>query len=291
MLIQQLINGLSIGSIYALMAVGYSLIYSLLSFTNFAHSITVAVGAYTAYYVLTLFPGAHVVVAILASVLVGGCLAMFIETVAYRPLLNRNAKRIYLLIAGLGISTVGENLIIVTIGGRFKAYPPTFSIEPVNIFGANVGQVDLVILLVSLIALVLVELLIQKTKIGLAIRGAAFDLNTTSLMGVNVSQLILMVFLIAGSLAGLAGVFLGVKYTAYPAIGAMTTKAFISAVFGGMGSLPGAMAGAMILGVMESLISGYISSSMRDIFSFSLLVIVLLIRPTGLMGKVSEEKA
>ncbi|WHH61252.1 branched-chain amino acid ABC transporter permease [Petroclostridium sp. X23] len=290
MFFQQLINGLSIGSVYALMAVGYSLIYSLLNFTNFAHSITVTIGAFTAFFFLSLVLK-NLYLAILIAVLIAGALAMLIEITTYRPLLQKNARRIYLLIAGLGISTMGENLVIILFGGRFRAYPVTFSNEPVDIFHASVGQVDLIILMVSMLALILVEVFIQKSRSGLAIRSASFDLDTTSLMGVNVQKLILIVFMVAGGLAGLAGVFLGVKYTAYPTIGALTNKAFISSVFGGLGSIPGAVLGALILGVGETMISGYVSSSLRDVFSFSVLVIILIVRPAGLMGKVSEDKA
>lgn len=290
MLIQQLITGLSIGSIYALMAVGYSLIYSLLNFTNFAHSVAVTVGAYASFYYLSLVTD-NILLAAICSVVVGGVISMFIERTAYEPLLNKSAKRIYLLIAGLGVSIIGENLIIVLIDGRFKAFPTKFSSQPITIFGASTDLIDLIILAFSTLALVAVELFIKKTKAGLAIRGAAFDLNATSIMGVNVRKLILIVFLIAGTLAGMAGSFLGIKYTAYPTIGSLTNKAFISAVFGGLGSIPGAVVGAMVLGISETMISAYVSSSLRDIFSFALLVIILLFRPTGLMGKVSEEKA
>lgn len=290
MFIQQLITGLSMGSIYALMAVGYSLIYSLLNFTNFAHSAAVLIGAYVGYYFLTLATG-NIMVAALCALAAGALLSAAVETTAYQPLLNKGAKRIYLLIAGLGISIISENLVVVLIDGRFHAYPATFSAEPVNILGASVGQVDLWILIVSVVALLMVELFIQKTRAGLAIRGAAFDLNTASLMGINVRKLILIVFAIAGILAGLAGIFLGVKYTAYPTIGSLTTKAFISAVFGGLGSLPGAVIGAMLLGISETMISAYVSSALRDMFSYMLLVGILLVRPSGLMGKITEDKA
>ena len=209
-----------------------------------------------------------------------------------RPLLKKKARRIYLLITGLGISTMCENLIIISFSSRFRVYPVNFSNESINLFGASVGQVDLIIFVVSITALVLVELFIRKSRAGLAIRGASFDLDATSLMGVNVQKLILLVFLIAGSLAGLAGALLGAKYTAFPTLGtAMTNKAFISSVFGGLGSIPGAVLGAIILGIGETLISSYISSSMRDIFAYALLVIVLFVRPSGLMGKATEDKA
>ncbi len=290
MFFQQLITGLSIGSVYALMAVGYSLIYSLLNFTNFAHSVAIMVGAYAAYYFLSLVTD-NIFIATICAIIVGSLISIFIEKTAYQPLLDKRAKRIYLLIAGLGISIIGENSIVVLIDGRFKAFPTLFSTEPINILGASIGVVDLVILVVSMAALVAVEFFIQKTKAGLAIRGAAFDLNATSLMGVNVNRLILIVFLIAGTLAGMSGSFLGIKYTAYPSIGALTIKAFISAVFGGLGSISGAVYGALILGIGETMISAYVSSALRDIFSFGLMVIILLIRPRGLMGKLTEEKA
>lgn len=290
MLFQQILTGLSIGSIYALMAVGYSLIYSLLNFTNFAHSVAVLVGAYSSFYFISLVTD-NVFLMVICALVAGGLISMGIEKSTYQPLLNKGAKRIYLLIAGLGLSIIGENLVVVVIDGRFHPIETSFSSHPVNVLGASIGLVDLVIVAVSAIGLIAVELFIQKTKAGLAIRGAAFDLNTAALMGVNTRKLILMVFLIAGVLAGTAGSFMGLKYTAYPTIGNLTTKAFISAVFGGLGSLRGAVVGALLLGVCETLVSAYINSQLRDLFSYGLLIIILLIRPAGLMGKLSDDKA
>ena len=214
MFFQQLINGLSIGSIYALMAVGYSLIYSLLNFTNFAHSITVTIGAFCAFFFLSQLVQ-NLFLGILIAVLAAGGLAMLIELLGYRPLLKKKARRIYLLITGLGISTMCENLIIISFSSRFRVYPVNFSNESINLFGASVGQVDLIIFVVSITALVL----------------------------------------------------------------------------GGLGSIPGAVLGAITLGIGETMISSYISSSMRDIFAYALLVIVLFVRPSGLMGKATEDKA
>ena len=289
MFLQQLFNGLSVGSIYALMAVGYSLIYSLLNFTNFAHSLTVTLGAFVAFFV-TSTALQNLTVGILAAV--AGAAAMLIQKTAYSPLLKKNVRRIYLTIAGLGTVTIGENLMIIGFTSRFRAYPVNFSGDMISIFGASVGEVDLIIFLLSVVALVAVEILIQKTRFGLAIRGASYDLNTTAIMGVNIQRLILTVFLVAGSLAGLAGALLGAKYTAYPMLGAsMTNKAFVSAVVGGRGSIPGAVVGAMILGIGETMIAGYISSSLRDLFAYMMLVIILIVRPVGIMGRSSEDKA
>ena len=289
MLVQQIITGLSVGGIYALMAVGYSLIYSLLNFTNFAHGLAVTAGAYIGFFVLSRM--SNLFIALIMGIIVGGLVSSLIETIAYRPMLNKNAKRIYLIIAGAGVSTAGENLIIILFTGRFKAYPNVSGLEPIKILGATIGKVDIIMLIACIITLILVEVLLQKTKIGLAIRGAAFDLDVTSIMGVNVKQLILFVFMLAGSLAGLSGYFLGMKYTAYPMLGQMTNKAFISAVLGGLGSIQGAVVGSFLLGISETLISAYISSSMRDIFSFSILIVVLIFRPNGIMGKNVEDKA
>ncbi len=291
MFVQQLINGLSIGSVYALMAVGYSLIYSLMRFTNFAHGVVVTAGAYVGFYALTLI-SPNIALAFLLALIIGGIVSAFIEVTTYRPLLLKNAKRTYLVIAGLGLSIVAENLIIVTLSGRFKAYPQSIiKSTPIDLFGATLGSTDLLILIVAVVALIAVELYVNFSRNGLAIRGAAHSLDTTSLMGVNVSKLIFSVFMIAGILAGIAGFFLGIKYTAFPQLGQLTTKAFISAVLGGLGSMTGAVVGAFVLGIMETFVSGYISSSLRDVFSFSLLIIILLIRPQGLMGKSTEDKA
>lgn len=273
------------------MAVGYSLIYSLLNFTNFAHSITVTIGAFITFYFLSMVTK-NLFLGIVMATGIAGLLAVAIELLGYRPLLNKNARRIYLLITGLGISIMSENLVIIAFSSRFRVYPVNFSNESVKIFGASIGVIDLIIFSVSVIALVLVELLIQKSRLGLAIRGAAVNLDATSLMGVDVQRLIMIVFLIAGSLAGLAGALLGAKYTTFPMLGSvMTNKAFISSVVGGLGSVPGAVLGGLILGISESMISGYLSSTMRDIFAYLLLVIILFVRPSGLLGKSSEDKA
>ena len=291
MFIQQLANGLSVGSVYALMAVGYALIYSLLNFTNFAHSITVTIGAFATFFFLT-YAMENLFAGILVGIIAAALLAAVIELIAYQPLLKRNARRVFLMIIGLGISVMGDNLVIIAFSGRFRIFPVNFPSQSIQLFGANIGLVDLLIFLVSMISLLVVELIIRKTKLGLAIRSAAFSLEATSLMGVDTFKLILAIFLIAGSLAGVAGTLLGAKYTAYPSLGTFyTNKAFICAVFGGLGSLPGAVVGALILGVSEAMISAYVSTSLRDLFAYFLLIVILLIRPSGLMGKSSEDKA
>lgn len=291
MFLQQLINGISVGSVYALLAVGYALIYSLLNFTNFAHAITVTIAAFACYWFQALAfenLGASLVAGIAAAIIMG----ILIEICAYRPLLVKKAKRLYLMIVGLGISIMCENLMIIVFTGRTRVYPVGFSTESISIFGNSVGKIDLIILAVSLVSLLCVELYIEKTRTGLAIRSSAFNLEATSLMGVNTNRLILTVFIIAGSLAGIAGVLLGAKYTTYTSLGTyMTNKAFIAAVVGGLGSLPGAVLGALLLGISESFVSAYISTTFRDLFAYIILIVILLIRPSGLMGKAEGDKA
>lgn len=291
MFIQQLINGLSVGSVYALMAVGYALIFSLLNFTNFAHGVSVTIAAFVAYFFMV-FAMESLVWAIVAGIVGAVIVALIIQRVAYRPLIKRNARRIYLMIIGLGVSIIGDNLIIIAFSARFRVYPVNFSSESLSIFGANVGVVDLIFFAVSILALLVVDMVIKKTRLGLAIRAASFSLDTTSLMGVNSYKLIFSIFFIAGGLAGVAGTLLGAKYTVYASLGSFfTNKAFICAVIGGLGSLPGAVIGALLLGVSEAMISAYVSTTLRDLFAYMILIAILLIRPSGLMGKSSEDKA
>ncbi len=291
MFLQQLINGISVGSVYALLAVGYALIYSLLNFTNFAHAITVTIAAFGCYWFQALITP-NLPASLLAGILVAIVMGIFIELFAYRPLLVKKARRLYLMIVGLGVSILCENLMIIVFTGRVRVYPEGFPTDSINIFGASVGLIDLIILVVSVLALVCVELYIEKTRTGLAIRSSAFNLEATALMGVNTNRLILTVFIIAGLLAGIAGTLLGAKYTTYTSLGTyMTNKAFIAAVVGGLGSLPGAVLGALLLGITESFVSAYISTSFRDLFAYIILIVMLLIRPSGLMGKADGDKA
>lgn len=292
MFIQQLINGLAIGSVYALMTVGYSLIYSLMSFSNFAHGVVVMLSAYVGYFVMRFF-APSIPLGIVACAFGGMAISVLIEILTYRVLLLRNAKRTYLCIAGLGLSIMAENLVIVALSGRFKSYPNSMlSLGSFNIGKVSIGIIDVIILGVSLVALLGLELYINKGKDGLAIRGAAFSLENAQIMGINTDTLMIKVFAIAGALAGIAGFFCGIKYTAYPKLGSsLTNKAFISAVLGGLGSLPGAIVGSFILGVLEVMVAGYISSAFRDVFSYALLILILFVRPMGLLGKSSEDKA
>ncbi|WP_130863205.1 branched-chain amino acid ABC transporter permease [Bacilliculturomica massiliensis] len=288
--LQQLINGLSIGSIYALMAVGYSLVYSILNFSNFAHGGVIMLGAYFGLYALNLlslpFMGALVVAAFAA-----GLVAVGLEKIAYSPLRKRNAPSLYFIISAMGASIFLENFVVATIGPTFKTYPEIFSTTPITFGAISVSRIDILMFVIAAISLAILVFIIEKTKVGLAIRACSYSARGSNLMGVNVNRIIFVIFLLGGMLAGVAGMLFGMKYTVYPQIGVITNKSFIAAVFGGLGSLPGAVVGSILLGLIETISAGYIASQYRDLIAFSLLIIVLVVKPSGLMGKITEDKA
>lgn len=290
-LLQQIINGLSLGSVYALIAVGYSLVYSILLFSNFAHGGFLVVGGYACYYLLTQ-QGYGIVPASAGAILASGVVAVLTERLAYKPIRERTSMTLYLLIASMGVSIVIENIFVIVVGGRFRALPQdTF---PSGVFslggGVTVNASDILSLAVAVIFLGALQLFLSRTRWGLAIRAAACDLRTAGLMGVNVTLLIGIVFFVAGLLAAVGGIFLSAKYSLYPQLGNITIKAFIAAVIGGLGSLPGAVLGSLILGLAEMLTAGFVSSQMRDMVVFSMLVVMLLVRPAGFFGKSVGDK-
>ena len=289
-LIQQLINGLSLGSVYALIAVGYSLVYSVLLFSNFAHGGFLVIGGYICYFALRA-GGMNIWLASLAALVGSGLSAIIVERLAYRPIRERTPVTLYMLIASMGMSIVIENIFVVTVGGRFRALPPVIPTNPVNFFGlATTSAFDILSLVTAVVFLVGLQIFLVKTKWGLAIRAASYNLKTAGLMGVNVNRLIAIVFFVAGLLAGVGGIFLSVRYTLYPQLGMITTKAFVAAVIGGLGSLPGAVVGSLILGLAEMLTAGFISSQFRDLVVFGILIVTLIVRPTGPFGKSVGEK-
>lgn len=287
--LQQLINGLSIGSVYALMAVGYSLVYSLMNFSNFAHGGIIMLGAYFGFFALTSLRLLFTPALVLAS-LGTALLAVLVERIAYKPLRDRKAPYLYFIISAMGASMFLENFVIATIGPTFKTYPVIFDQRPFQFGSLAVGRLDLAILLISALCLAALVFFIEFTKVGKAIRATSYNVKASALMGIHTDLIVIIVFALGGLLAGVAGVFFGMKYTVYPQIGNITLKSFIAAVFGGLGSLSGAVLGSVILGVMETLVSGYISSQYRDLLAFAILISVLIFRPAGLMGKSVEDK-
>ena len=290
MIWQQLVNGISVGSIYALMATGYALIYSLLGFSNWAHGDIAMVGAYIGFFFVASlhFPWwASLILALLGA----GLVSLLSERFAYRKIRNNNSPTMFLMISAMGLSVAIQNFVLVTVGSKFKTYPQILEVKAISIGEIHIGLIDLISLLGSLIVIIFLNYLINHTKFGLAVKAAATNMKVASLLGINVDKYISLVFLLAGSLAGLSGVLLGMKYTIYPQLGNYALKAFIASVFGGLGSVPGAIVGALFIGLMEVFVAGYVSAGLRDLFTFSLLIAVLVIRPTGLFGKDIQDKA
>ncbi len=289
-IIQQFINGFSIGSVYALIAVGYSLVYSILKFSNFAHGGIMMLGSYFGVLALTWLK-VPFYLALPIAIIGAGLLAIANERIAYKPIRNRNAPLLYLMISALGVSIFLENFTIVTIGPNFQNYPAVMPTKPINLGPLSIGSLDLIIIVVTAVSLALLTWFIYGSRMGNAIRATSYSMRAASLMGINPDWIVALVFFLAGTSAGLAGVLFGIKYTVWPQMGNLTIKAFIAAVVGGLGSLPGAVLGAIILGITETFAAAFVSSAFRDLFSFALMIIIIVIRPGGLLGKITEEKA
>ena len=286
--LQQLVNGICLGGMYALMSVGYSLVYSIMSFSNFAHGGVIMVGAYVGFFALTALKVPFLVAFLLCG-LGSGLVAIIIERLVYSPLRKRRAPSLYFIISAMGASIFLENFVIATIDGTPRNYPTLFS-NSIKIGSISLGLDSLLMIIVAAVSLLVLMIIIQKTKIGLAIRACAYNEKAGTLMGINSSLVIFVVFLMGGVLAGFAGMLYGMRFIVKPTIGQVTNKSFVAAVFGGLGSLPGAIIGSLLLGIMEIFVAS-INSSLRDLFVYALLILVLIIKPSGLMGKFVEDKA
>ena len=293
--LQQLVNGLSIGSIYALMAVGYSLVYSIMNFSNFAHGSVIMLGAYLGFFLLTLV-GLPFGLAFFLAACGTALIAVILERLAYKPLRDRNAPFLYFIITAMGASIFIDNSVIATIGPTPKTFPtqvlPSFlQSGSIKLGALDIGRIDLAMFIITAVCLAALVLFIDFTKLGKAIQATAYNMKASALMGINPGFVVILVFAIGGFLAGIAGVLYGMKYQVFPQMSGITLKSFIAAVFGGLGSLPGAMLGSLLLALIETFVSGYVSTQMRDIFAFCILIAMLVIRPSGIMGKTSEDKA
>jgi branched-chain amino acid transport system permease protein len=297
MFFQQLVNGITLGSIYALFALGYTMVYGILLMINFAHSEIFMVGAYLGFWALTLLPvcvqgwtPGYFTLVFAIAMMGAGLLAVTIERAAYRPL--RRASRLAPLISAIGVSIFLQNLIQVTVSAQSQPYPDTFKISHYEFFGVQVNSLQIFIFALAISAMVLLQVFITKTRLGKAMRATAQNHTVSQLMGINVNFIITVTFLIGGALGGLAGVLNGMYYGSikfnmgfFPGL-----KAFTAAVVGGIGNIKGAMVGGFLLGIIEALTVGYISSAYKDIILFAVLILVLIFRPTGIFGEEVTEK-
>ncbi|HIR49990.1 MAG TPA: branched-chain amino acid ABC transporter permease [Candidatus Avoscillospira avicola] len=288
-LIQTLISGLSLGSIYALIALGYTMVYGIAKMLNFAHGDIIMVGAYaviTSVLTLNLPPA----VAILVSILVCVVLGVTIEFLAYRPL--RQAPPLSVLITAIGVSYLLQNLALLIFGSEQKATPTIFKLPTIELGGVYIDGITLITLVVTAIIMICLTLFIGKTRMGKAMRAVSEDKGAAELMGISVNRTITITFAIGSALAAVAALFYGMSYIYIrPTTGSMPgIKAFTAAVFGGIGSIPGAMLGGILMGIIEQLSKTYISTLWSDAIVFGVLVLVLVVKPTGLLGKKISEK-
>ncbi|MCL5045358.1 MAG: branched-chain amino acid ABC transporter permease [Actinobacteria bacterium] len=298
-LLQQLVNGLTVGSVYALVALGYTMIYGILRLINFAHGELFMLGSYLA---LTLIVTVGVM-GLIKSVLLGIVVVFLIgmglvavtgvvtERVAYRPL--RKASRLAPLVSALGVSIFLQNAVMLIYGTSYQVYPegliPAMSWR---VGGAEITLMRVLILVISMALMAALYFFVQKTRVGMAMRAVALDHDTARLMGINVDRIIMIVFLIGPALGAAAGIMVGLYYRQINFTMGWTygLKAFTAAILGGIGNIPGAMLGGILLGVLETLGAGYVSTAWKDALAFVILILILILRPTGLLGERVAEK-
>lgn len=289
--LSNLINGLSLGSIYAVIALGYTMVYGIAKMLNFAHGDVIMVGGYIVFSA-TSYAGLNPYVAVLISIIFCTLLGMTIERVAYKPL--RNASPLAVLITAIGVSYLLQNLALLVFGAQPKNFTSVVPLDSVKLFDGRltISGEAIVTIAVTVIIMIALMLFINKTRPGNAMRAVSEDRGAAQLMGVNVNGTIALTFAIGSGLAAIAGVLLCSTYSNLTSTtGAMPgIKAFVAAVFGGIGSIPGAMIGGVLIGIIEILGRAYISSQMADAIVFAVLILVLVIKPTGILGKKIDEK-
>lgn len=293
--IQQVINGLTLGSVYALIALGYTMVYGIIKLLNFAHGDIFMVGSFVGYYIirnlnLGLFP------TIILTMIVTGVIGVVIDQIAYKPL--RNAPRLSVLITAIGVSYLLQNGMTAIVGPETKSFlsafeqTPGFVNQSVSLGGISISMMQIILLSTTIILMILLQFVVQKTKMGKAMRAVSIDQEAAQLMGINANAVIAFTFLLGSMLAGAGGVMVGMYYNSMnPLMGAgYGTKAFVAAVIGGIGLIPGAVLGGYLIGMVEVMITAYGNSMIRDAVVYLILIIILLVKPAGLLGKNENEK-
>lgn len=286
---QQLINGLSLGSIYALLALGYTMIYGIIKIIHFAHGDVYMLGAFFGYYTINVWHF-NFIMALFGSMIFCALVGMLIEFVAYRPL--RHSSRIAVLITAIGVSYFLENGMSVLFSGDTRDFPQVIKQVNYEWFGIRITNIQLLIFATTIILMIILQLIVKKTKMGRAMRAAGADPVAAELMGININGTISFVFAIGSAMAGAAGVLIGLYYNSIEPTMGLTPgiKAFVAAVVGGVGSIPGAAVGAVIIGCLESLMQAIGFSAFKDAAVYVVLIIVLLFLPAGLFGNKQPEK-
>ena len=287
--LQQMVNGISLGSIYALIALGYTMVYGIIKLINFAHGDVYMIGAYigfaaTTYASLGFFP------ALIISMLACAALGVVVEKIAYKPL--RNSSRIAVLITAIGVSLLLEYVMMFFVGAEVRSYPKLLKDRVFHIGDVVINMQQIYIVATAIALMILLQFIVHKTKTGKAMRAVSIDKDAAELMGIRVDRTISFTFAIGSAFAGAGGVLVGIYYNSIdPLMGIMPgLKAFVAAVFGGIGSIPGAMIGGLSIGILETLVSGYGNSMYRDAVVFAFLILILILKPSGLLGKNTREK-
>ncbi len=296
--LQQLTNGLAVGGIYALIALGYTMVYGVLKLINFAHGDLFTYGGYLGLTLLTSLLlqgrlGAVAGILLLAVMVMGlvGLMGVILERAAYRPL--RESPRLSAVVSALGASIFLQNALMLIYGARVRVYPENvLPLTSVNVLGLEVPLLRIIVVVTSIVMMAALYLFVQKTKVGTAVRAAAIDQGAARLMGIDVNRVIRLVFFIGPALGGAAGLLVGLYYgqVNFTMGWIYGMKAFTAAILGGIGNIPGAMVGGLLLGVIEALGAAYLSMAWKDAIAFCVLILILIVRPTGLLGERVAEK-
>lgn len=290
MSLQIIVNGLATGSVYALIATGFSLIFNVLKFSNFSHGALMTLSAFSGYFVAAQ-RGLGLIPTILVAVVTGALVALAGEFIAFRRITLNNTSPVYFFVSSITLGTMFEGIVTVKVGANFYNYPQFFQNSTIKFGSVVISTSDLLMFFCSVITLLILAYILQKTRQGRGLRSVSFDRDTASLMGINVTRTIQFTFIVSGALAGLAGVFLGINYTLYPTLGSLVVKGFIASVIGGLGSLTGAIIGAVLLGFVETILISLVGSGYTPVFTFLLMLVFLLVRPSGIAGSNVQEKA
>ncbi|MGI6433950.1 MAG: branched-chain amino acid ABC transporter permease [Syntrophomonadaceae bacterium] len=288
--VQQLVNGLSLGAIYALIALGYTMVYGIVLLINFAHGDIMMVGAYVGFFSITML-GSNVFVALVFAMVACAVLGVLIEKIAYKPL--RNSTRIAALITAIGASLFLEYTTIFLLTPAQRVFPhEAFPLHQYQIMGLYVSNKDIFIIVLAIVLMIMLQYIVKRTRAGQAMRAVSLDREAAVLMGISVDKTISFTFALGSALAAAAGVLIGLYYgTINPLMGIIPgLKAFVAAVLGGIGIIPGAMVGGFLMGILETMVSGYGSSMYRDAVAFGVLILILLIKPQGIFGHNNNEK-
>lgn len=287
--IQQFINGLSLGSVYALVALGYTMVYGIIKLLNFAHGDVFMVGSFTGYFIITNF-GLGFFPTLVITMLVTGVIGVVIYQVAYRPL--RKSSRIASLITAIGMSYLLQNGMLYIAGPQTRSFPQIINNQLYTLGTIRMSTLQILMLITTITLMISLYLIVHQTKLGKAMRAVSNDPSTAQLMGINANLVISFTFFLGSMLAGAGGVLVGLYYnTITPTMGVgLGLKAFIAAVVGGIGNIPGAMLGGYLIGMTEVMISAYGNSMTRDAIVYAILIVILLVRPTGILGKSEPEK-